>query len=160
MTNLEYYKERILKLPEITKGDWSYDFSVTKNNEIAPCSPIQCQYCIFEDCKNCAFKKIQWLSEEYQPSIYLDDFEIEYLLRLSNAGYTHIARDQSGYVYTYPVKPKKDVEYWVNEQGGKALLLPSIVIDLPFIKWEDKEPWAIEDIVKINHFKKEDKYEN
>ena len=58
--------------------------------------------------------------------------------------YKWIARDLNGHLYIYAIKPKKGITIWVNTG------LPMVSFDhlFRFIKWEDDEPYSIEELLK------------
>lgn len=62
-----------------------------------------------------------------------------------------MARDKNGHLYLFcKYKPrKKDFTYWSNAVGYCMWLNKLINIDFPMVKWEDTEPWSIEDLKKL-----------
>lgn len=84
--------------------------------------------------------------------IELTDDERKLLEVVYNQGYKWIARDKHGDTYVYNIKPKKERNYWNNY--GKYIRYNRfqdfiIFKDLfTFIKWEDEEPYSIEELLK------------
>ena len=66
------------------------------------------------------------------------------ILRNVPKHYKWIARNIDGCLYIYASKPKKGLTIWVDTG------LPMITFDhlFNFIKWEDEEPYSIEDLLK------------
>lgn len=56
--------------------------------------------------------------------------------------YPYIARDEDGALRLYSRKPCK-------VERGTGLILFQFDIELPMVKWEDEEPWLIEDLKKL-----------
>lgn len=87
----------------------------------------------------------QYLDEVYR---YQDDL----LKRLRNEDYEYLARDENGDLWSFRVKPKKyeSLEYW-DEDEDEGVSNNSIIIkdNFPEVKWTDKEPTSISDILDI-----------
>ena len=66
--------------------------------------------------------------------------------------YKYIAREKNGFLLVYTEKPIKILETW-----GLAnyALMNMFDIKFDFIKWEDEDPWSIEDLKKLE-VKKDD----
>lgn len=79
--------------------------------------------------------------------IKLTDKEIEILKALKVLGYEFLSRDGVDYdsLYAYSEKPYKAGDYWIID-AGDYLKINSDFLD--FIKWEDKEPKNIDDLLK------------
>ena len=62
-----------------------------------------------------------------------------------------VARDRDGalFVYLDNKKPIKGGNVWLINDIGESMVLSKYILPfltLDFIKWEDKEPWRVEDI--------------
>ena len=75
------------------------------------------------------------------------------ILRNLSEKYEWIARDESGVLYIYHDKPKKEEFMWVDRFENRCLNLFNHLFGM--VKWEDDEPWRIEDLLKLDV--KEDK---
>lgn len=84
-----------------------------------------------------------WKRED--PTITEDEKAI---LRNLPGKYEWIARDESGVLYIYHDKPKKEEFMWVDGFEYKCLNLFSHLFQM--VKWEDDEPWNIEDLLKLD----------
>lgn len=64
-------------------------------------------------------------------------------------GIKYIARDMDGFLFIYVIKPHKLIDCW--ESGGieSNKSLEFFNLNLPMVKWSDKEPWLIEDLKKL-----------
>ena len=90
--------------------------------------------------KDYTCKELLWERKE-KPKLTEDEKAI---LRNVPKHYEWIARDIDGRLYIYASKPKKGLTIWLDTG------LPMITFDhiFEFIKWEDEEPYLIEDLLK------------
>lgn len=73
------------------------------------------------------------------------------ILRNMDGDFEYIARDENGELWVYGVKPEKrerEGEWWDPDNG----LLPFSGL-FQFIKWEDEEPYLIEDLLEEESIK-------
>lgn len=84
-----------------------------------------------------------WKREE--PTITEDEKAI---LRNLPGKYEWIARDESGVLYIYQDKPEKRVDVWASVLAHRYLDLFNHLFQM--VKWEDDEPWKIEDLLKLD----------
>ncbi len=75
----------------------------------------------------------QYLDEVYR---YHDDL----LKRLRSDDYKYLARDYSGYLFAYAIKPKKDKHVWTIGFDDCGFIKND---NFPGIKWADDEPTKI-----------------
>ena len=89
--------------------------------------------------KDYTCKELLWERKE-KPQLTEDE---KVILRNLPKHYEWIARDIDGCLYVYASKPKKGITMW--ESDG----LPMITFDhlFEFIKWEDDEPYSIEELL-------------
>ena len=57
----------------------------------------------------------------------------------------YIARNKNGNLDVFVVKPYKDIEFWENDLDYCSIPFRNL---FKFIKWEDNEPYLIEDLLK------------
>ena len=100
-----------------------------------------------------------WKREEPTMTITEDEKAI---LRNLPAEYKWITRDEDSKLYIYQDKPEKCVDVWMSGRGSMFLFCdqrysPLYLFNHLFgmVKWEDDEPWRIEDLLKLDV--KEDK---
>ena len=82
-----------------------------------------------------------WKREE--PTITEDEKTI---LRNLPAEYKWIARDENSKLYIYQDKPEKYGDVWMRGRGSTFLFDHLFKM----VKWEDEEPWRIEDLLKLD----------
>ena len=90
--------------------------------------------------KDYTCKELLWERKEKKLVISEDEKAI---LRNVPKHYEWIARDIDGRLYIYASKPKKGLTIWLDTG------LPMVSFDhlFRFIKWEDNEPYLIEDLL-------------
>lgn len=86
-------------------------------------------------------KKLLWERKE-KPQLNEDEKAI--LKVLLNEKYKWIARDKNDWLYVYASKPKKGITIWENTGSP---MMPFVHL-FNFIKWEDDEPYSIEELLK------------
>lgn len=144
MKNKEKYAKEIL---EIACSGGSIAI-IKKSGHIVSCNNIECNICLFHD-SDCGKEIRKWAESEYieKPVISKRDRAfLEYL----KGKYEYIARDKTGKLYVYGAKPVKHDSFWTRS-CGKYFGFDNccINIDFPMVKWEDSEPWLIEDLKKL-----------
>lgn len=95
------------------------------------------------DCSECLRLSLLELLEEYKEPIKLTQFEYEYLKFAKENGYNFIARDKNNNLYLYSNKPWKAENDWDYEDRTT----PVFAELFKFFKWEDEEPWNIDNIL-------------
>lgn len=152
MTNFEYYKDDILDV--IKRG---YNACITKMDNVRPCVCTNCNDCIFTTAGNsCSRQLLTYLYEEHIEKPKLTKKE-RMFCEVVETGW--IARDKPGMLYIYHRrKPSKDLAgsgvYWYNSIKGMTMSsadqIDWVGTDIfKFITWDDEEPWAVEDLLKL-----------
>lgn len=145
MKNKEKYAKEIVEIACNTNI-----FSVSKvTGKPIRCRNIPCSECLFNNSKDCDKGRREWAESEYieKPVISkMDRAFLEYF----KGKYEYIARDKTGRLYVYGAKPVKHDSFWTRS-WGKYFGFDNccINIDFPMVKWEDSEPWLIEDLKKL-----------
>ena len=145
MTNFEFYKEEILNL--INSGR-----VVAKvNGKIVSCGATKCSDCDFGG--NCERNRFTWLYAEHIEKPTLNRYERGFCKALRTGW---LARDKDDAVYWHKKKPAKDFrdDSWFVEKSAAFHLRSSVSYANPeicfhFIKWEDDEPWSVEELLKL-----------
>lgn len=121
---------------------------IKKSGSIVPCNGDICSLCLFRgyDCKE---NTREWAESEYieKPKISKKDkVFLDYLKE-----YKYVARDGDGKLYAYTFIPKKILgcASWGVGVDGDSKNISKLSIDFPMVKWEDEEPWFIEDLKKL-----------
>lgn len=143
MKNKERYAKEIMEIA--CNGN---SIAVTKESGcIVPCSETFCIDCLFCD-ENCKGKVREWAESEYieKPVISKRD---KTFLECIGEGIKYITRDMDGFLFIYGIKPHKLIDCW--ESGGieSNKSLEFFKLNLPMVKWSDREPWLIEDLKKL-----------
>lgn len=100
--------------------------------------------CVGRGCREC---KLEWLKQEHKEKIKL--FEAErVILENIDKKYSWIVRDEDGNLRIFEGKPTKSAEYWCAWEGERNLELFNHLFQ--FIEWEDKEPYNIEELLKLS----------
>lgn len=110
------------------------------------CIDIVCSKCSFA-VGSCTESRKEWAESEYIEKSVIskrDRAFFEYL----DKQYEYLARDKTGQLYVHRAKPYKDDSFWTNV-GRRFCLNDRINVDFPMVKWEDSEPWLIEDLKKL-----------
>lgn len=113
-----------------------------------PCCELCCSDCLFNS-EECEGEKIKaWAESEYieKPVISKKDRAfLEYLDARTN----YITRDMDGGLFVYICKPYKLIDCWESSGHELDKSLKFYNLDFPMVKWEDNEPWLIEDLKKL-----------
>lgn len=109
-----------------------YDENLTRSSR-------QESYDIMKVYRDYTCKELLWERKE-KPKLNEDERSI--LWNLSEE-YKWIVRDESGLIYLFTNKPFKALNRWV---GYDLLMFPFEHI-FKFIKWEDEEPYSIEELL-------------
>ena len=145
MKNKEKYAKEIIDIACEGKI-----IAVTKDNKVVCCGDIDCEQCLFDISKSCHGIE-QWAESEYveKPTLTANE---KLFLDLIKEEYTYIARDKDGLLAVYPRKPEKKLTYWLladSPNTARDLYTRALDVGFDFIKWEDEEPWLIEDLKKL-----------
>lgn len=151
MTNFEYYKDEILKY--LSENNFA-DMAVSWDGKILQCAECNCDNCVYKGkgkfCNEDLI--IKWLYEEYKERkepVTLTTFEKELLNKALQENYHYIVRDADSDLYVFSNKPikEKDRDYWNSDYDWERFSTFIHAGLFNFIKWEDEEPWKIEDIL-------------
>ena len=93
--------------------------------------------------KDYTCKELLW--ERKDPKITEDE---KVILRNIYKEYKWITRDEEGDLAVHNVKPYKSPEFWVSESDIAWEYLVPFNNLFQFIKWEDEEPYLIEDLLE------------
>ncbi len=135
------------------------NIAVTKDNKVVYCSDIPCESCMFDSCgkhigysQSCFDRVREWAESEYVEKPTITSRERNFI-DLILAKWEYIARDADEKLYAFDLLPSKKRDSWCIEN---ALICNYCNISeklfgkmFDFIKWEDKKPWSIEDLKKL-----------
>lgn len=148
MKNREKFAKEILDIA--CKGD---TIAVTEDNKVVCCMDINCEQCLFHKgddyggyCDDT--ERIRWVESEYVEKPKITSREKNLLdALLSNCRY--IARDKNNLLYVYYDKPIRGNTFWISGYESHNMTKDMYGDVFSFIKWEDEEPWSIEDLKKL-----------
>lgn len=138
-TNYEQYKEEIIEALLKAGG---CEFVATHTNIITH----NCNMVSMSDCEECDKRFREWLNAEYKEPIKLTQTEYHILKGLDGM-FKWIARDSADYVLSvHADKPTKHSDCW-GYRLGRSHGLAVFNHLFQFIKWEDDEPYLIDDLL-------------
>lgn len=146
MTNYKKYREEIIEI--LSK---SQKLAIVNNKPAACGEGIQCRLCdLSDDGEGCTAGKLAvglkaWLNAEYVEPQKLTKAERAFCESLVPGCY--IARDSSGSLYVYTEKPVKCGISWSLPCCTSIGAIYNV--SFPFVKWEDEQPWKVEDLLKL-----------
>lgn len=142
MKNKEKYAKEIIEIA----CDGDIVAIASNSGKFVRCRNIKCEECLF-NCTNCENDTREWAESEYieKPVISKRDRAfLEYI----DKQYEYLARDKTGRLYVHRKKPYRNDIFWTNV-ARSFCLNDRINVDFPMVKWEDSEPWLIEDLKKL-----------
>lgn len=151
MTNYEFYKEEIeMRYRECTP------FSLTKQNCIASCEIIDCEECVFS-CDNnpetrglnCGDRKIMWAVQEHVDKPKLTKQERKFCELLEDTELWFARQRNMTMPTIFSHKPYKTTTCWHGDTIQSCELRKYCNARFEFIKWEDEEPWSVEELMKL-----------
>ena len=113
-------------------------------NTVTICKFINSKNCDAEG-KGCVECNKNWLKAEHKEKIKLSDAE-RVILENVDKGCKWICRDNYNIIYFCRSEPRKSGNEWKCDNGGVALSIFNHLFQ--FIKWEDKQAYNIEEILK------------
>ena len=138
MTNLEKWKEELLK---IKYDRINYLHPAVVNGKPVHCAGMNCSDCDLNS--PCSDSFIKWLFNEYTEPKKLTRRQRAFCEAVEKGW---IARDRQGSIYIFDKKPYKRETVWYKETNVMCIQA-SFFPEFPFIKWEDAEPYSIEEML-------------
>ena len=138
MTNFEVYINEIIEK----------HYCASKNGKLMSCNDLTCDECDFRNTyEECYITLLRWLTQEYQkPDMTLTKRQRGLCEAL---GHGWIVRDGNNTLWYHNLKPEKriDLNQWICLHGVSKWFNIKVFPDFPFIKWENKEPYSIEEML-------------
>ena len=145
MKNKEKYAEHVLTF---ACDDGSFGV-YEKTGEMERCTEMRCKECLFHGKKEtCHTSRRKWLESEYAEKLVISKMDRAFLEYLGEE-YKFVARDENGELFAYKTQPRKWEAYcnWIGD--GRLKLYVRFNVAFPMVKWENDEPWLIEDLKKL-----------
>ena len=149
MKNRQRFAKEILDIA--CKGK---TIAVTKDNKVVCCDDINCEQCLFNKTDDYVGycddeKRMQWSESEYVQKPTITSRE-KNLLDALLPSCKYIARDSNNELYIYNEKLTRSDCDWYSDDGILCRISTRFFGNMfDFIKWEDEEPWSIEDLKKL-----------
>lgn len=147
MKNKEKYVKEIV---DIVCEDVSFGVD-KRTGSPASCRELHCGKCLLNEMNHraCYTSRKEWADSEYVERPVISKADRTFLDYIRDED-KYMARDENGKLFTYKSKPCK-LRYFNSwgEYGICAGLYLKYNIDFPMIKWDDDEPWLIEDLKKL-----------
>lgn len=105
--------------------------------------------CVFDDDMDCDKTKRDWAEQEYIEKSVISKRDRAFLDFLKDR-WKYMARDNiSSTVYVFSKIPKKNEGGYLTYTDETRRISTDFNVDFPMVKWEDDEPWLIEDLKKL-----------
>ena len=91
---------------------------------------------------------MRWAESEYVEKPTITSREKNFLDALLPSR-KYIARDEDNSLYVYYDKPIRGNTLWISDYACHDIPKDMYGSMFEFIKWEDEEPWSIEDLKKL-----------
>lgn len=139
MLRIEKIKEEILNFNHANDALRCYLAQIATNQNYS----VNCYRGGNVNCSKCLRLSLLELLEEYKEPIKLTRFEYEYLKVAKENEYNFIARDINNKLYGFSKRPKKRNITWDSCDDYECMFESMF----KFVKWEDEEPWNIDNIL-------------
>lgn len=150
MKNKEKYAKEIVDA--VTSG--GYGFGVNKfSGEIKRCNEVSCNECLFHyvlhGLDDCNKTKREWAESEYIGPMRISKRDRAFLDYLKDR-WKYMGRDNiSNAVYVFTEIPEKSEDGHFAYTGKARRISSDFNVVFPMVKWEDPEPWLIEDLKRL-----------
>lgn len=153
MKNREKFAKEILDIA--CKGNI---IAVTKDNKVVCCDDIKCGQCLFYKTddygSHCDDETLmRWAESEYVEKKHTITLREKNFLDALLPNCKYIARDNiNNNLYIYYNKPRRNSmkESWITDNSNCFYVSRDMYGNIfDFIKWEDEEPWSIEDLKNL-----------
>ena len=140
MKNKEKYAERVLTF---ACDDGSFGV-YEKTGEMERCTDMRCTECLFHGKKGTCHTSRRKSKQQSHVNRWLKKAPSH-----QGTGINYITRDMDGSLYVYISKPHKLIDCWESSACETDKSLRHFELDFPMVRWEDDEPWLIEDLRKL-----------
>lgn len=143
MKNKEKWVKELAEIALVAAPGIAID---VRSGEPMECRKIACKDCEFCDitCNRSALQKRAEEECKEKPKISRSD---RTFLDYIPDDYKYMARDKDGKLFTYKNRPQKRSETWLYDSWLFGIYKAKV--RFPMVKWENEEPWLIEDLKKL-----------
>lgn len=141
MKNFEFWEKEIKEIA----SDYNSSIALVSGKPVS-CKGLHCGKCDWGD-KRCSAERVEWLYAERVESPKINSRTKKFFEAIQTGW---VARDDGGAIYHYSKKPEKIITEWYLSNADLIEMSQFNFLSLDFIKWKDKEPWAVEDILKLD----------
>ena len=149
MINAEKFKKEILN---IVNDDFYIAVNKNNPNGVSKCGSFPCADCMFSKLEvgkvRCTKNRMNWLLAEYKGSpAKVSKLEYEILKYVQKEGFNFIIRNNYGDLFiheTKPIKPDSSIDWCTT---GKSYILCAFNDLFQFVKFEDKDPTSVEEVL-------------
>lgn len=119
-----------------------------RTGKVVSCDYIICGNCLFDGKHGCNSRRREWAESEYVKPFVISKSDRMFLDYIKEE-YKCIARDKNGELFLYRLTPYKEegLLNWIGR--NRSCLHLKYNVDFPMVKWEDSEPWLIDDLKKL-----------
>lgn len=123
------------------------------DRKLVSCNGFTCDKCLFnsDNYENCDMNIQKWCESEYVEKPKISESDRQFLNYLPEK-YKYIARDRNNFLYAYDSKVEKNDKCWIGASFYTTMDIAAFKISFPMVKWEDEEPWLIEDLKKLENY--------
>ena len=143
-TNMEHFRGEIEEI--LLKTD---ELPAVKNGRPIACKTAGCSNCQLYLRENCGVEFVNWAMSEYKPEPVLTAREKHFVECLEDGWL--IKGEACNEFKWWEKKPRHERNKWVAYEATKvhSILSYAFGIKLPFITWEDEEPWSVASLRKL-----------
>lgn len=149
MKNKEKYAKEIIELA-CNGSNIAVNKVTGKPVKCSECDCTQCMFCENGNCEDSDFGLLsEWAESEYIEKPVISKRDRAFLEYLRD-NFKTIARDENGTICVFTgIAKKSEVRSAFVYDGFYRNISNLFYVDLPMVKWEDDEPWLIEDLKKL-----------
>lgn len=145
MKNKEKYAKEIVEIA-CNRGQIAIEKSTGK---LRLCEGFPCRNCMFDGIWNCDGAARKWAESEYFELVKISKRDRSFLDYLKDR-WKYMARDNtSNAVYVFTEIPEKSKVGHFVYTGESRRISSDFNVVFPMVKWENSEPWLIEDLKKL-----------
>lgn len=143
MKNFEKFEKEIMEI--VKKG---YNIAIQNGLPIR-CEDIRCVKCDCSGTEKCREEKQKWMECEYKERPKLTKQERKFCELFEGKDVWFAMDKDCQFCIVYTEKPIKRDFQWTGHHIQTINLRDFIGAKFDFIKWEDEEPWSIEELLKL-----------